>query len=299
MPRTGNTVGEWFALAVPKNPMPHQTILEYRHYRYLKIALLVVVVSIAAYVFQSAPVGKYGGTPVGYALGIAAAAAVVWLMWIGVRKRQYTAAKTTLQGWLSAHVYLGATLIIVTTLHAAFQVGWNIHTLAYVLLLVVIASGFFGVYAYLRLPSMQTDNLGDESLDAVLLRIGDLDKEAQRLAMTMPDKLNQAVQQSVHHTLIGGGVRNQLRFAHPDCPTNKAIPILEDQNNKKNLSNEQAQTLHALYGVMLRKQKAVARARRDVRFRAMMQAWLYVHVPLSFCLLAAMIAHIVAVFFYW
>lgn len=279
--------------------MPHQTVLEYRHYRYLKIALLVIVTSIAAYVFQEAPVGRYGGTPVGYALGIAAAGAVFWLMWFGVRKRQYTGSKTTLQGWLSAHVYLGATLIIVTTLHAAFQVGWNIHTLAYLLLLIVIASGFFGVYAYMRFPSMQTNNLGDETLNAVLLRIGDLDKEAQRLVMTLPDKFNQAVLHSVQHTLIGGSVRNQLRLKHPDCPTNKAIPILEDQTNKAELNIEQAQTLHALYSVMLRKQKAVVRARRDIRFRAMMQAWLYVHVPLSFCLLAALIAHIVAVFFYW
>jgi hypothetical protein len=30
-----------------------------------------------------------------------------------------------------------------------------------------------------------------------------------------------------------------------------------------------------------------------------MDLWLYFHVPLSFSLLAALIAHIVAVFFYW
>ena len=39
------------------------------------------------------------------------------------------------------------------TLHAAFQVGWNVHTLAYVLMLLVIASGIYGVVNYARLPS--------------------------------------------------------------------------------------------------------------------------------------------------
>ena len=32
------------------------------------------------------------------------------------------------------------------------QVGWNLHTLAYVLMIVVIASGFFGLYSYLNNP---------------------------------------------------------------------------------------------------------------------------------------------------
>ena len=30
-----------------------------------------------------------------------------------------------------------------------------------------------------------------------------------------------------------------------------------------------------------------------------MDVWLHIHVPLSFALLAALIAHIVSVFYYW
>ena len=58
----------------------------------------------------------------------------------------------SVQGWTSAHVYLGTALLIIATLHAGFQVGWNLHTLAYVLMIVVIASGFFGLYSYLNIP---------------------------------------------------------------------------------------------------------------------------------------------------
>jgi hypothetical protein len=36
-----------------------------------------------------------------------------------------------------------------------------------------------------------------------------------------------------------------------------------------------------------------------MQYQAMMEIWLYVHVPLSFALLAALIAHIVSSFFYW
>ena len=40
--------------------------------------------------------------------------------------------------------------LIIATLHAGFQVGWNLHTLAYVLMVIVIFSGFFGLYNYLQ-----------------------------------------------------------------------------------------------------------------------------------------------------
>ena len=35
------------------------------------------------------------------------------------------------------------------------------------------------------------------------------------------------------------------------------------------------------------------------RLKAMLEIWLYVHVPATFALIAALIAHIVSVFFYW
>ena len=41
------------------------------------------------------------------------------------------------------------------------------------------------------------------------------------------------------------------------------------------------------------------RVARDIQFQALMEIWLYFHVPLSFALLAALTGHILVVFFYW
>jgi hypothetical protein len=47
------------------------------------------------------------------------------------------------------------------------------------------------------------------------------------------------------------------------------------------------------------KAQLLARARRDISYKGMMDIWLYFHVPMSFALLAALLAHVVSIFFYW
>ena len=44
---------------------------------------------------------------------------------------------------------------------------------------------------------------------------------------------------------------------------------------------------------------ALARLRKHLQIKALLQVWLYVHVPMTFALLAALSAHIFSVFFYW
>lgn len=277
--------------------MRHRTVLEYKRYRYLKLAVMIVIAAIAGYGWYTSPVGRYGGTLMGYGLGTVGALLILWLMWFGVQKRRYRGSSGSVQGWLSAHVYLGSTLIVVATLHAGFQIGWNVHTLAYALMLLVIFSGFYGLYAYLRYPQLMTENLGEDTLDSIVLKIADIDREARKLAVGMADNINQAVQDSLQNTRIGGGVLAQLSGKSRSCPTAKAVALI--QASVRQVKGEDARTNKELYALMLRKQKLVERARADVRFKAVLDFWLYFHVPLSIALLAALTAHVIAVFFYW
>ena len=51
--------------------------------------------------------------------------------------------------------------------------------------------------------------------------------------------------------------------------------------------------------LLIRRQTQLARIRRHLRIRALLEIWLYVHVPATFALIAALFAHILSVFFYW
>ncbi len=277
--------------------MQRSTFLEYKAYRYLKVSALLAALAVLAYAFSRPATGHYGGTWLGYTLGSIGAAIILFLIWFGVRKRQYQSSAIDLKSWLSAHVYLGALLIIVVTLHTGFEIGWNIHSLAYGLMLLVIFSGFYGVYAYLRFPRMMTEKMGEDTLDSLFLKIADLDQEARKIALQLPDDINRAVLNASQQTRIGGGFFQQLSGRQKNCPTASALLVI--QNVGATLKDEHAKTNRELYFQMLSKQTLVNRAREDIMFRARLEVWLYFHVPLSIALLAALIAHIVSVFFYW
>lgn len=299
----------------------HGSFLAHANKRWLWVALALLLVTLVAYAWHS-PTGATpnGGTWLGYTLGTVGALLILWLMWFGIRKRRYGAGLGSVRGWLSAHVYLGTSLILIGLLHSGFQFGWNVHTLALVLMLIVIFSGFFGVYAYLRYPTLMTRNRQDATRDAMLEEIAELDQNALMLADAVDPKIHAVVLRSVERTRLGGGVWAQLT-ARDDSEA--ALARLRDavaQREKEAQAkpreqstmfmmvdflagaaggDQQSESLRKLIDILTRKKNLATRVARDIQFQALMEIWLYLHVPLSFALLAALTAHIVSVLFYW
>lgn len=277
--------------------MRHYSILEYARFRWFKAALGLAAFAAAAYLWHEPALKPYGGTWLGYTLGTLGAVLILWLLWYGVRKRRYASTSGTVQGWLSAHVYLGTALVVIVTLHTGFQLGWNVHTLAYVLMLLVVASGFYGVFVYLRVPGAMTGNLGEETLQQIVLRVADLDREVREKAMSLPDVLFSLVDKSVQGTRLGGSLARIVSGTDPQCPT--AAAVREWPQHAKRLTGDAAKLDKEVFGLLLQKQQLLERARRDLRYQAILDLWLYVHVPLAFMLLAALVTHVVSVFIYW
>lgn len=275
----------------------HLSFLVYRRFLFLKIAAAVVAAAIVLY-FVDRPYGaRYGGTWAGYTLGTAGALLILWLMWFGYRKRSYLKDQGNLVGWLSAHVYLGLALLVVATLHTGFHFGWNVHTLAYALMCLVIASGAFGVYCYVRYPRLMTENRHGLILPQMLRRIASLDEELRKAALGVDDRTATLVERSVENTRLGGSLRRQLSGREPNCATAAACEGLRRMIEAAPLEEETR--LRHIRVLLDEKAQLLGRARRDISYKAMMDIWLYIHVPLSFALLAALTAHVVSVFYLW
>lgn len=275
----------------------HYSILEYARFRWFKAAIALSVLAAAAYLWHEPPLKPYGGSWLGYTLGTIGAVLILWLLYYGVRKRRYRSRVGTVQGWLSAHVYLGSALVVIVTLHTGFELGWNVHTLAYVLMLVVVFSGLYGVVVYLRVPGAMTENLGEDSLDSLVLRIADLDREMREKALSLPDRLLELVDRSIAGTRLGGSFLRLVTGRDRGCTT--AAAVREWPEVARGLPGMKAHLDKDVYGLLLQKQQMLERARRDLKHKAVLDLWLYFHVPLAFMLLAALTAHVFAVFVYW
>jgi hypothetical protein len=275
----------------------HYSILEYARFRWFKAAIALSVLAAAAYLWHDPLPKPYGGTWLGYTLGSIGAVLILWLLWYGVRKRSYASTVGTVQGWLSAHVYLGSALVIVVTLHTGFELGWNVHTLAYVLMLAVVFSGIYGVVVYLRVPGAMTDNMGEDTLAGIVLHLADLDREMRERALSLPDALLALVDRSVAGTRLGGSFLRVVSGQDPQCPTAAAVAAWPQA--ARALTGEAARIDKEVYALLLRKHQMLERARRDLAHKASLDLWLYFHVPLAFMLLAALAAHVVSVFIYW
>ena len=279
----------------------HETFLRHGRLRWLKIAAVLNIAAVAAFwwvfVYSGTPLEHAGGTWLGYTLGTIGALIMLWLTTIGIRKRAMTSGNWSLKAWVSAHVYLGLSLIIIVTLHTGLQFGFNVHTLAYILMLLVIGSGIVGVMAYMYLPVRLSDARGDLTKKQMIETIHALDRLILQAAQSLDHTQARIVQLSLDKTIIVGSLWQRLTNSYPGCGNRRAIKKLP--RLQRRASGASTDTLEKVSGLLARKQEILGTARRYARIRAMLEVWLYIHVPMTFALLAALTAHIVSVFFFF
>ncbi|WP_336950653.1 hypothetical protein [Sphingobium aromaticivastans] len=284
-----------------KGEVLHDGFLRHAGFRWLKIATLICVLAIASYMLVDVTPHHNGGSWYGYTMGTIGVLFILWLTLLGLRKRAMTRGRWSLKAWTSAHVYLGLSLIVIATLHTGFQLGWNVHTLAYALMMLVILSGLFGITVYATLPAALSNNRAEMTQVQMLDAVRAIDRQLHDAAQPLPHDKATLVRQSLEQDPFGGSLLNRLSGRYPRCATATAQAALrhwtgDQPDTGPNSSNHPLERIDAL---LERKQAMLARLRRHLKLKALLEIWLYVHVPATFALLAALTAHIVSVFFYW
>jgi len=274
----------------------HEGFLRYRGYKWLKIALLISAVTLLIYAFNDVQPRPNGGSIYGYTTGTIGVGLILWLTWLGVRKRQITPGRWSLKSWTSAHVYLGLSLIVIASLHTGFDFGWNVHTLAYVLMLLVIGSGIFGIASYSLLPQELSANRGETTQVQMLDNLRMLDRQLNESAQPLDADGAAIVQMALHDDPFGGGLLARLTGRYPKCGTRAALAAVRAHAGRKEGEGDPLDHVEVL---LERKRSALSRIRKHLRLKALLEVWLYVHVPLTFALIAALFVHIVSVFYYW
>lgn len=267
----------------------HVSFLKHKGFRWLWIALVLSGVSIAGYLMIDQQPRPNGGSWYGYTLGTIGFGLILWLSLLGVRKRRINPGMWSLKAWTSAHVYLGLSLIVIGTLHTGFQIGWNVHTLAYVLMLLVIFTGIYGVWVYATLPQNLSANRKEMTRKQMLEALTAIDRQLEGAAQPLARAEADLVIAALGQDIFAGGPIARLTGSYPGCATARALKGIGG-------GSEAAERVTAL---LEKRSEQLAQIRGQLRIRAMLEIWLFIHIPLTIALIAALTAHVISVFFYW
>lgn len=273
----------------------HEGFLRYRGFRWLKLSGGLCLVCVLGYMLADVEPRPNGGSWYGYVLGTLGAGLIVWLALLGLRKRAMTPGAWSLKAWTSAHVYLGLALIVIGTLHAGFQLGWNVHSLAYVLMMLVIVSGLFGIGVYATLPQALSSNREEMTQGQMLEALHAIDRQLNDAAQPLARRWSDQVIAALGEGAFSGGIGRRLTGNYRSSATLAAI----DAFNMADAAEAADPAIRRVEALLQRRKSQLERIRRHLRLKALLEVWLYVHVPATIALLAALAAHIISVFYYW
>jgi hypothetical protein len=270
--------------------MRAETFVSQRHFAWLWIVIAAMVVLIAIYWLDHPIGGRNGATRLGYIYGGISAAGILFLMWYGVRKRYaYRNGTGKLKGWLGPHVWIGVALVLLVPLHTGFNMGWNVHSVPYFLMLATIATGLWGAFAYVRLPS-------EMGRDGVTVRscIDQIDKVTREIQVLGKDRsaefarVIEAMAPPLEPSFI------QLLLTRPF----RAMTKDEISAQLATLPRDEYRTGLQLIALASQRMHLANQMVAEAGLVVQMRAWLYLHLPLSFGCLAAVCVHVFWVLFY-
>ena len=255
------------------------------------IALLAVTLSYVRYATHEF---AHGGSAWGLGYGVAGAVLILLLAFFGIRKRSYRSTFGTLEQWLQSHIYLGLLVLVILLFHTGGRFQDRVAVTALLLLAIVVASGIAGSLLYAAVPRFLTEVESDLTADDISEQVNDLLRQMARIATARSAPFQDLYDELARETappflagwrLVGPrsergrdtGRRSQLVAAVPK----------EEQDDLRQmlvLSRQRQELLHRLV--------------IQQRYKNILEAWLYVHVPFTFALLIVSAVHIAAVFYY-
>lgn len=278
--------------------------------RWRRIWVGVGAALTAAYVAAALRGGfQHGGSPAGLAYGAFGTVAILVLLAFGIRKRWYRSTWGTLDGWLQSHIYLGLLSALVIFFHSGFRFHDRVAVAAFVALGVVVASGFVGASLYTSVPRRLSEVESDLTPAELSAQIQQLADGMARIAGSHSQPFQQVCQGLLAESLPRrlAGWRLMLSRAGTGAKGSGAggrggrgggVGTAPWAAHLTRVPPAEQEDLRQLLVLSRQRNELLERLVAQQRYRNLLGAWLYLHVPLSIALLALVAAHLAAVFYY-
>jgi hypothetical protein len=277
---------------------------------------IATLVAIAVYAFtaRSVPLKPYGGTAWGILLGASAFALMLFAALLGLRKRFLGLRIGRLHKWMRGHLWLGLLTVPLVLLHASFQAGGTLTMVLLVLTLVVGVSGVAGALLQHIVPRILTREVTMETVFEQIPHIREqMRDEGQALvvAACAPQPAKAAAAQGTAGAAPGGVATATI--ATPATAGTDALqhfwemqlaPFLIECDGKSMLASQPGSEaafrrlrtmlpsqLHPTVEVLESLAEEGRQLKRQETIHYWLHGWLFVHVPLSYALLALATVH--------
>jgi hypothetical protein len=158
---------------------PHRSWFVLTLIALVAMAVLYALAAVAAHELPG------GASLVGFAFGVVGGAIILFECFLWARKkylRSWRLGRT--QTWMRAHIWLGLWTVPLLVLHSGFHWGGTLSTVLLALLLIVVASGIWGLFLQQWLPRRMLDEAPAETIygqiDHVVRSLAD---DAERLVL--------------------------------------------------------------------------------------------------------------------
>lgn len=261
-----------------------------------RIFLVLLALATASYVLYARNEFPHGGSGWGLGYGFAGLFLILLLTFFGIRKRAYRSTFGTLEQWMQSHIYLGVLVLVILLFHTGGRFNDRVAVAAFVLLFIVVLSGIAGAVLYVTIPRLLTEVESNLTASEISDQLNALARGMARIASGRSAPFQKIFEQALRRTTPGPLVGWRL--------------LLASRKRDKTRENADWSRLLALVPKTehdeLRQMLVLSRQRGELllrliyqqRYKNVLEAWLYVHVPFTIALLVMTAVHIVAVFYY-
>jgi hypothetical protein len=182
-------------------------------------------------------------------------------------------------------------------MHAGFRFGLDVHTLAFVLLAVVVLSGVLGVVLYQILPVRLTKYETGLQADKIDSEIHRLISDMRAIVKDKSDALVKLYQDEIDSVRKVKSKGWALLFSRVG-DDQLAVRTASLSSLASSIPDADQPAFQMFSQLLLKKTQLEVDLMHQMRLRNALQAWLYVHVPVSVAMLVAVGIHIFVVFWY-
>ena len=260
-----------------------------------RLFVLLLLAVTALFIYQARREYPHGGSALGLAYGIAGSALIVLLALFGIRKRAYRSTFGTLESWMQSHIYLGILAGVVLLLHTGFRFHDGIAVATFVLVVIVVVSGIAGAILYVTVPRLLTEVESNLTVDEISDQVNQLAKTMARIASGKSQPFQRIYDELISESQPGWLAGWRLLFTR----RRRKSQLPGDWSNLLGLVGKDEQDeLRQMLVVSRQRKELLLRLIYQQRYKNILEAWLYVHVPFTIAAMVMAVVHVAAVYYY-